>query len=134
VGERLATRALQLGCGGATTATVDPALSRVSLATALYKKAAREFGRPPKDEQEFKQAIAAAGMDAAVLKLTSIDEAVVSERDGQPLVIAYGGPPAGSDVVVYEQTGVDGKRLIGHRIGQVEEVDEARFRELVPKK
>jgi hypothetical protein len=34
--------------------------------------------------------------------------------------------------VAYEQEGVDGKRYVATVVGAVEEVDEARFRELVP--
>jgi hypothetical protein len=68
------------------------------------------------------------------LRVDSIDELFVSERDGQPLVVVYGSPPAGSDVVVYEHTGVNGKRLVGHRIGMVEEADEATFKSLTASK
>src|SRR3712207_8080558 len=53
-------------------------------------------------------------------------------RDNQPLAVVYGTPPSGSDVLVYEKTGVDGKRMVGRSMGSAEEVDESRFRELVP--
>ena len=68
------------------------------------------------------------------MKVGSFDELFVSERDGQPLVVVYGSPPKDSDVVVYEQTGVNGKRLVGHRIGMVEEVDEAQYKDLTASK
>ena len=123
---------LQPGCNSAKKETLRKELSHVRIATMLYNKAASDLGRVPKDEQEFKKVITDAKIDLGPFKVQSIDEIFVSDRDQQPLVIAYGGPPPNSDVVVYEQTGVDGKRLIGHRIGMVEEVDEAAFRELVP--
>jgi hypothetical protein len=41
-----------------------------------------------------------------------------------------GSPP----VIAYEQTGSMGKRYIATGLGGVEEVDEARFLQLVPKK
>jgi len=35
-------------------------------------------------------------------------------------------------VVAYEQEGVNGKRFVASKMGAVEEVDEARFRKMVP--
>ena len=35
-------------------------------------------------------------------------------------------------IIAYEQTGVGDKRLVASSLGGVEEVDEARFRKLVP--
>jgi hypothetical protein len=35
-------------------------------------------------------------------------------------------------VIAYEQEGIDGKRFIATSVGAIEEVDAARFRELVP--
>jgi hypothetical protein len=121
-----------VGCSKSGPAPGDPAASHVRVLIRLYNKAAADLGHPPKDEQEFKQAIAASEIDPAALKLANFDEAFTSERDGQPLVVVYGDPPAGSDVIVYEQTGVDGKRLVARRVGQVEEADATRFQELVP--
>jgi hypothetical protein len=123
--------ALLAGCNGSQKETVQKELSHVRIVTMLHAKASSQLGRPPKDEQEFKQAISTSNVSLQSLKVNSVDEIFVSDRDGQPLVVVYGSPKA-SDVVVYEQTGVDGKRLVGHSIGMVEEVDEARFRELVP--
>jgi hypothetical protein len=104
------------------------------LLTNLYAKATRNLGRHPKDEQEFRDAIGKMDLSLDLMKVSSVDQLFVSERDGQPFVVLYGPLPQtqGSDVIAYEQTGVDGKRMVGHKIGMVEEVDEARFRELVP--
>lgn len=121
-----------LGCGGGGPPANDPALSHTRILTMFYNKATQDLGHMPKDEAEFKQALANATILLEPLKLESVDAAFTSERDGQPLVVAYGGPPAGSDIVVYEQTGVDGLRYVGHRIGNVELVDAAKFKELVP--
>jgi hypothetical protein len=121
-----------VGCGGPSADARQGQLSHVRLLTMMYTKTVSQLGRNPKDEQEFKDTIK--GFDVALDKLNvgSTDELFVSERDGQPLGVVYGPTPPGSDVVVYEQTGVDGKRMVGHKIGMVEGVDEARFRELVP--
>jgi hypothetical protein len=41
-------------------------------------------------------------------------------------------PPAGSPYAAYEQEGVNGRRLIADTAGNIQEVDEATFRTLVP--
>jgi hypothetical protein len=121
------------GCGGGGSEAKKQALSHVRLLTSLHTKVSSQLRRFPKDEQEFKAEIEKSDVSLEALKVDSLDELFVSERDGQPLVVAYGQAPADSDVVVYEQTGVDGLRQVGHRIGMVEEVDAARFAEIVPK-
>lgn len=97
-------------------------------------------GQAPTNEQEFKQFVQAQG--PALLKsfnVASPDQLFVSNRDNKPYKILYGpaalkGPagPAGAPVVVYEQEGVEGKRFVASSMGAVEEVDESRFRQLVP--
>jgi hypothetical protein len=105
--------------------------SHVRLLTSLHAMVTARLGRFPRDEQEFKQTIAKLSVSLEKLKVGSIDELFISERDGQPFVVVYGSPPAASDVVVFEQTGLNGRRQIGHRIGMVEEVDDARYSELI---
>jgi hypothetical protein len=107
-------------------------LSHVRLLTNLYAKASNALGRNPRDQEEFKRAIASSGVPLENLRVQSIDELFVSDRDGQPLTVVYGPPKGESDVVVYETQGVDGLRQVGHKIGMVEEVDATRFAELVP--
>jgi hypothetical protein len=124
--------ALLVGCGGPTGGSGKKETSRVRVLTMLYTRTSSQLGRNPKDEQEFKEKLKSYDLALDKAGVSSIDELFISERDGQPLGIYYGPHPPGSDVVVYEQTGVDGMRYVGHRIGMVEEVDEAKFRELVP--
>jgi hypothetical protein len=118
------------GCGGGDASS--NAHSHIRVLTRFYTRVSMELKRPPKDEAEFKDKIKATNADLSAFGADSVDELFVSERDGQPLKVVYGSPPKGSDVVVWETTGVDGKRMVGHQIGSVEEVDEAKFRELVP--
>ena len=92
-------------------------------------------GRPPANEMEFKRFIAEKG--APMLEragMANLDELFVSERDGQPFVVIYGKYPPGmtSRIAAYEQNGVGGKRQVGYSAGAVEQIDETRFRELVP--
>jgi hypothetical protein len=108
--------------------------SHVRVLADLHALATSRLGHIPHDEQEFKKFIATRSKLVEKLKIGSIDELFVSERDGQPLHVVYGTPPTTSDVAVYEQTGVNGKRLVGHRIGMVEEVDEAEYKNLTASK
>lgn len=102
--------------------------------TVLYGLATTKLGHLPHDEKEFKQAIATLSLKPEKWGVASFDEVFVSERDGKPLVVVYGTPPGKSDVVVYEQTGVNDKILVGHRIGFVDEVDQAQFNGLAVRK
>ena len=75
--------------------------------------------------------------DLANLGVTDPAKLWISSRDKQPYVILYGpvsGPPgpAGQPVIAYESKGVGGKRFVASSLGAVDEVTEARFKELVP--
>jgi hypothetical protein len=110
------------------------------------KKISRLYGKfltqshnvPPANEAEFKKFVHS--LPPADVKSFGIDESdriFTSERDGKPYVILYGQPqgppgPAGSPVIAHEQEGKDGKRWVASAMGAVEEVSDARFRELVP--
>jgi hypothetical protein len=120
-----------VGCSRNEGGGLKQEMSHVRLLTSLYSRATSKLGHVPRDQQEFKQAIAILAVKPEKMKVNSIDELFVSERDGQPLVVVYGTLPKASDVVVYEQTGVDGKRQVGHRIGMVEELDEAGYNDLM---
>jgi len=108
--------------------------SHVRSLTMLHGLAVAKLGHVPRDEKEFKQAIAKLSVTPEKMRVGSFDELFVSERDGKPLIVVYGAPNKNSDVLVYEQTGVNGKRLVGHRIGVVEEVDETEYKKLTASK
>jgi hypothetical protein len=106
------------------------------LAVAYGRFIASHRGQSPKDEKEFK-AFVQTMLPYLPSKPTDVDSLFVSPRDNQPYVVRYGASSAVSGsgqapVVAYEQQGVDGNRFIATILGAVEEVDEARFRELVP--
>jgi len=66
-----------------------------------------------------------------------VDQLFVSPRDNEPYVYRFvkegGVPGVGANVVVfYEKTGKNGKRWVAYSTTQIEEVDEKRFKELVP--
>ena len=96
-------------------------------------------GKPPKDEAEFKAYLQEPqNLEELqkVFNVPNLDALFVSSRDQKPYVVIYGPTsgegPAGQPVVAYEQEGVNGKRFVASKMGAVEEVDEARFRKMVP--
>jgi hypothetical protein len=128
---------LLVGCGPSQQ-QVEEQSTLKPLGILHGRYAAQHKGEPPPNEAEFKKFVESLGPES----LQSIGAADatklwISSRDKQPYGIVYGkntGPPgpAGQPVVVYEVQGSGGKRMVGSQLGAVDEVDEARFRELVP--
>jgi hypothetical protein len=118
--------------------TMTPEAIHLQALTKLYGQfLARNKGRGPRDAAELKAFVArlpksnleSMGIDPALL-----DSYFVSPRDSKPYVFrdrskAPTPPPA---VILYEQEGTGGKRMVGFETTKVEEVDAARFKELVP--
>jgi hypothetical protein len=109
-----------------------------SLAIVYGRYLSTHRGEPPADEAGFKQFVQSLPPEQlAAMKATDTNQLFTSARDHEPYVIVYGKPtgppgPAGSPVIAYERTGVEGKRFVASSMGAVEEVDEARFKQLVP--
>jgi hypothetical protein len=130
--------ALSLGCDAdepAANAEADAA--RITSLTLLYTSYMNSHGRvPPASEAEFKQYIAET--DDRVLGaagVSTVDELFVSPRDNEPYVVLYGREAAkliSRGIVAHERKGKDGRRLVGYRMGFVNEVEESEFRKLVP--
>jgi hypothetical protein len=97
-------------------------------------------GRPPKNEQEFKDYLKKQPPETlALMKVDSVDALFVSPRDNQPLVFHFDVPPAfpgAPDAVAFahEQTGVDGKRFVLLTSGDIQEMDETQFGQVSAKK
>jgi hypothetical protein len=125
------------GCGPSQQQVEEESMLK-PLAILHGKYAAQHQGKAPADEAEFKKFIDAQSPDA--MKAHGITDPArlwVSPRDKEPFGVVYGtvsGPPgpAGQPVVAYESKGVNGKRMVASQLGAVDEVDETRFRELVP--
>jgi hypothetical protein len=90
----------------------------------------------PKDEAALR-AFAKNGFPAKNLALMGIDpdrldEILVSDRDGKPFKVRYGivGAVTAVHPLVFEQDGVEGRKLVGFNGPTIEEVDEARYKEL----
>ena len=134
---------LLTGCGGGEPDAADIVAqsndSNIKRMANLYNLVQMKPGRKyagPKDEAEFKKILG----DTAPLILErmgvspgAIDEIFVSERDGEPFEIRYGvtGSPYGcQEPVIFEKTGVDGKRLVGFLNQTQKEVDGSEYDQL----
>jgi hypothetical protein len=126
-------------CGCTPPAAVEQQGSTLKPLAILYGRfLAQHRGQPPANEAEFRTFVdkeAPSLLEQFAVK--DVPSLFVSARDNQPYVILYGrltGPPgpAGQPVFAYEKAGVGGKRMVATSLGAVEEVDEAKFKELVP--
>ena len=121
-----------VGCGSPDPADLlaeanDTNIQRLANLYQAYQS--RHNWRGPQDEEEFKtflkgwnpEKLARIGVDPK-----AIDDVFISARDGQPFKIRYGVPGhvLGSDApVVFEATGVDGRRMVGFLNMTSREVD-----------
>lgn len=112
--------------------------SRLKPLALLYGQyMAQHRGQPPASEAEFKKFVESQKAFLTQFGVPDPATLFISERDGQPYVVIYGKPTgpavlAGQPVIAYEKVGVGGRRFVASQLGAVEEVDEARFKELVP--
>lgn len=127
-----------LGCGS-NARKVSQETSNLKPLMVFYGQfAAQHRGQPPANEEEFKTYVKSQAPSALEsLGVKDPESLFVSSRDNKPYIIIYGpasGPPGpgGQPVIAYEQQGVGGNRYVASTLGAVEEVDEAKFRELVP--
>lgn len=125
------------GCGGgaAKQKAVEENASNLKPLAVLYGRFCQQHrGKGPANEEEFKKFVQAFSADELkTIGATSADDVFVSARDKQPFQIRYGLQMAGAaEVIAWEQTGADGRRMIGNSLGAVEEVDEATFQQRVP--
>jgi hypothetical protein len=126
------------GCG--SDALSSPTAKNLRHLANLYLSYAdsKGHGQGPRREEDFKAYVHRlpefllrnSGVDPK-----SVDALFVSERDQQPVVVVYGVgvkgiTPTMAPLVAYEQSGKRGKRLVVYANTKVEEVDDARLRQL----
>jgi hypothetical protein len=111
-------------------------LSRLAMLCTMYVQ--QHNNTAPPNEQElikFAKSLSPEGMKKIGVDVTQVEQYLTSPRDKKPYRIIFriqAVDPANPPVIAYEQVGVGGKREVGFMFGRVEEVDEARFRQLVP--
>ena len=127
-----------IGCGD-RTATQVASMNKSNIQRLSNLYAAHQNykgGKGPKDEASFRTFVTE--FDPAKLKMMQIDSGKIddlfkSERDGQPFVFRFnvGGGRGSVSAVVFEQTGKDGKRMVGYTSAEPQEVDEAKYKDLL---
>jgi len=129
--------AQSLGCDAPDRAG-EQASSLKPLAILYGRFLAQHRGQPPANEAEFRTFVEKESPSLLEqFQVKDIASLFVSSRDQQPYTILYGqltGPPGpgGQPVFAFEQTGAGGKRFVATGLGAVEEVNEERFKLLVP--
>ena len=127
-----------VGCDGGSRPQPKAEAHLQALAVFYGRYLSQNRGQSPADEKAFKEFLAKlAPSEFTGFGLSTSDEMFVSPRDNHPYVVRYNVPvgpptPQGSSVVAYEQTGAAGKRYVAFALGGVEQVDDARLRQLVP--
>lgn len=119
----LALLLLAAGCGPQTPPAEDTqSRSNMKALVVLYQRYLQSHrGTPPKNVEEFQAFVRANHKDLEnFLGTFDPEKAFVSSRDSQPLAWVFpkaagrgvpGAPGSGGKLLVYEQQGVDGKRL-----------------------
>jgi len=132
----LAVCALPNGCGGTYRESQEREQSNLKPLAVFYGQfIGQHRGQPPASEKEFKEFIRSSGTrELAGFDVSDVESLFVSSRDQKPYVVLYGkNAPAGkARVVAYEQEGKGGKRFFANDLGNVQEVDEAQLKEMVP--
>lgn len=110
--------------------------SRLTAVAWLYTLHVDLRGRPPATYEELR--VFAETLPPAHGGPSSLSEAfLISPRDNKPLMIRYGlplSPDRSGPVIAYEQEGVNGQRFVVYGgTSRIEQVNEARFKELVSK-
>ena len=128
-----------LASGCADDALTSPtALKMSGLANAYLDHVAGKGGDPPANEAALKKHML--GLRESVqydyhIDPKNLDSSFISERDGQPLVVLYGQGIArisgnSKQVIAYEKTGKNGKRLVAFASTKVDHVSEAELERL----
>jgi hypothetical protein len=130
-----------VGCSGDRIASSVAAQndSNIKRAVNLYSAYQLTHGyQGPKNEQVLRDFVASHGIPIKNLEMmgvdpSNLDNVFKSERDGKPFKIRYGvtGGMGVSDALVFEDQGVDGKKLVAFNGPVVEDVDDARYKDLL---
>ncbi len=129
---------LNFGCQNGASTSPTESSNLKPLAVMYGRFISSNQGRGPKDEQEFKDFIKnQPSQELSNLGVTDVESLFVSSRDKKPYNLKfYAAPPAPGksiNIFAWEQDGIQGKRYVAGTLGEIKEVDETTFRELVPK-
>jgi len=126
------------GCSGGQTNLKPLTGSNLKKVALIYQLYTQNNNKPLTSEQQlitYAKSLNPDGMMSAGIDVAQVEQYFTSPRDNKPYKIVFKLPqsdPTNPPVVAYEQVGVGGKREVAFLTGNVEEVDEARFRQIVP--
>ncbi len=130
---------LMTGCGGSGGGKNAPPNQHIMKFWSLKTEyAAANKGKQPSNTEELKAwAKNLTAQELAKMGIDNLDGVLVSPRDKEEYQIAP--PPQGRQfgpprVVVYEKTGVNGKRIVAGGTGEVYEMDEEKFNQALGRK
>jgi hypothetical protein len=128
----LAVALLATGCRGVREKPLSPEEQHLQKFGRLYFAYRTDNkGKPPASAEELKAWAKTQGPDKlGKLGIDDVDAAFVSLRDKEPYQIVHL-PMGMGPVLAHEKTGVGGKRLVMSSQGNVFEVDEKRFQEML---
>ena len=127
------------GCGGGASPSGSDSQLRAAMKVLglQYGSYLTEHnGAPPPDEAAMRAYLQSHMADLSAYGVKGVDDLLPPGRDGQPIKVVYGAkiaPPDRSQYAwaAYEQTGVDGKRLLCDSRGGVYEIGDKEFTEQV---
>ena len=125
--------ALLVGCAGESTPEDPVSASRLNILSDAFYRYQTLNRKLPENEQQIRQLLEQQMDHLSDSGIGSVDEVFVSERDGQPYTVLFGKDVIEHDgrvMIAYEQTGVEGKRLVAFR-GGIEEMDDMVLREIL---
>ncbi len=124
------------GCGDSSARSANETESSIfkNLVLSYVDQVRKNKGRVPKNQQELSLTFKKQFSDYLAEKNMSIEQLLTSPRDGKPYVFATleNHRTGKTRVAGYEAVGVNGLRYVGLMSGDVMEVDETGFRDLVP--
>lgn len=124
---------LLVGCGGGNSIEARVAALNATNIQKLFNcySLFQHYNgfRAPKDEAELKEFLIrpryAKNLSRMQIDPANLDAIFISERDGEPFRIRYGVNGLGNKAIIFEATGVDGKRLVAMQ--EPQEMDDVEY-------
>jgi len=131
------------GCSPPTGAQLPPEEAHLRNLAVFYGQYTNQHrGQTPPGEKEFKQFIKGINketLESFKIDPNAIDDIFISPRDSAPYVIAYKSKASSipdaqgkTTPIIWEKTGVGGKRYVGDGLGKVELITDEEFKKRVP--
>jgi hypothetical protein len=118
-----------IGCGGGGGSSGETEHAK-KLSEVYRSYVAANRGKKPANEAALKQYAKTLSPELLeIMKIDDVEAIFASPRDNQPYVVAYGAKATGP-VIIHEQQGVDGKKIVATREGAVQEVEDAELQRL----